>query len=136
MTSLTPYSKYYGDYATSLEELIQLKIKRKLSDAESNALRNAGSLMLLDDLDKRIQNAASTVEIEQLLNSCINLFQERYELGLKQIQDELQQVLIRELRVHEVSQLKSLKNLHEVMIAIETIHSGQRDIQSILEAVG
>ena len=131
MNSSTPYSSYYGEYAASLEGLIQVKLDRKLTTAESNALRNAGSMMLLDDLDKRFHAAESNEQVEHLLQSCIALFQERYELGMRQIQEESQRVLARELRVDEVAQLKTLKNLHEIMVAIERIQQGKRDIGAI-----
>ncbi len=127
------YSEQFEKYASALEAYLEQKLARKLSSAEKNGLRNAGTFLMLESVDQSIYYAKSKEDIEKVLIDCTEGFQSRYNMSADELMNKIEKELGREVRAEEKEKLlSSLRNVNEITAVIEKL-KGNKKIESVEE---
>ncbi len=126
------YNQMFAKYAEQMQSDFEAKLERELTAEEVNALRNAGSLMMLESVDQGLYYAKSKSDAEKALKECFGL-ESRFVDGFKELIERIQKRLKRELNEQEINKLKVLPNLYEINCVIELLETRKKKIKSVEE---
>jgi hypothetical protein len=126
------YSESYRLVCEAIETGAIEKLGRILSAEERRGIWDAGSLMMLEGIDRQIDAATSAVEVEQILVEGGVAFQERRAQALDIGIQRLKTAVGRPLTVEECNQFQSVETLYEAMDIVERVLEADSQQRALL----
>ena len=108
-------SDLYRQYCEAIEAEAIKKMNRPLSEMERLSLRNAGSLLMLEQYAMQIDFAETDTQLAEALSDIAPVSAERLQITLDSLVDFVGTSLRRELSSEEVARLRELTTVEEAM---------------------
>ena len=129
MVSERRYTKAYAEMADGIQEEAESKLGRNLTEEEGNAIRNAGSLMMLESVGMGIFGADHSELVEKRLADAASAFSDRLEETHKRVSQSLEKKLGRRLSENENHLVVGIPNC---LVGMGVLHDIE-DADEILE---
>ena len=121
MTSDRRYTNVYAQMADGVQKTVESKLNRSLTDAECNAIRNAGSLMILESVAMGMEHATTAEEVNKQLTDAVTAFPSRLSDALNDVQSRLESKLNRPLSSAESELVSTIPNCLVAMFVLHKI---------------
>lgn len=118
--SETPKEDHYEQYARALEEDLQEKLKRSLDAHERNSLRNAGSGMMLETLDRMLFYAKPGDDLEGKLKEALSAFDSRLDHFISNIDKNFVSMIGRSPTEAELAEVRLRSNLFDALRFVDS----------------
>jgi hypothetical protein len=113
------YSQTYRLVCQSIQDWVQERLGRPLTAIERNGIWNAGSLMMLESVERTLEAAQSIPLLETELANLSVTFNERFQSGVEKLGEELIELLSRPLSIEEHQAINNVATLYEAMRVVD-----------------
>lgn len=121
MSSDRRYTNAYAQMATGIQKDAESKLGRPLSDSEANAIRNAGSLMMLESVAMGIDHAQTVGDVAGQLADAASAFPDRLVGVRDDVKASLESKLNRPLNASEVQLVAGIPNCLVAMLVLHNV---------------
>ncbi|MCR9198403.1 MAG: hypothetical protein NXI04_07165 [Planctomycetaceae bacterium] len=120
MPSDRRYTEAYSQMANSIQTDAETKLGRPMSAAEADAIRNAGSLMMLESVGLGIERASGADDVIRQITDATLAFADRLDDARNQVQQALCGKLNRSLSLAETQAVAGISNC---LTAMQILHN-------------
>ena len=121
MASNRSYTNAFSEMADAAQSDAESKLGRKLSDSEADAIRNAGSLIMLESVAMGLHYATTATDVVAHLADAASAFGDRLDAFHSEVCSRLENKLNRTLSAEETEFVAAIPNCLVAMIVLHNI---------------
>lgn len=124
------FAEIYKSYCTAVIELVSRRLGRALTQEEQRWIWNVGTPMMLDEVERGFEEAASPDDVEQQLREMRTWTEPRYQQVLGILLDTLGVVLGRIITEQERAALQTIRHagdMHQMAEDVATAPPDERE---------
>lgn len=113
------YSSMYHAYCLAIQQMVEQRLERGLSSAEQAGIWNAGSLMMLEVVERDLVHSQDNAVLPAMLIANAEGFRDRFTAAHAKTSHLLTQHRVRAFVAGHYHQLRAAKTIYDLMLLAE-----------------